>query len=120
MLVDRNVPRRYGGVYVPFLGLPARTTPLPARLAHWHGVPLIVAMMIPEGDLRWRLWLSEDLLPRTGDEDADVAVGLARMNDLFSRAIREHPEQWTWMLKRWKSRPTPEVGPYPAYSLFEP
>lgn len=120
LLTDRNVPRRYGGTYVPFLGLPARTTPLPAKLAWHHGVPLIVLLLIPEGPARWRLWSSDDLmLPRTDDVDADVAAATARMNDIFSRVIREHPEAWCWMLKRWKSRPTPELGPYPAYSLYD-
>jgi Kdo2-lipid IVA lauroyltransferase/acyltransferase len=119
LLVDRNVPKRYGGVFVPFLGIPARTTPLPAKLAYWNGVPLVVMLLLPEGELRWRLWVSGDLMPRTGDEEHDIAVGLARMNDVLSRAIREHPESWAWMLKRWKSRPSPELGPYPPYSLFE-
>ncbi len=120
-LTDRNVPRRYGGVYIPFLGIPARTTPLAAKLAFYNGAPLIVLLLIPEGRARWRFWASDDLMePRTGDEDADVLAATARMNDVFSRVIREHPEAWCWMLKRWKSRPTPELGPYPAYSLLDP
>ncbi len=120
-LTDRNVPRRYGGVYIPFLGIPARTTPLAAKLAFYNRAPLIVLLLIPEGRARWRFWASDDLMePRTGDEDADVLAATARMNDVFSRVIREHPEAWCWMLKRWKSRPTPELGPYPAYSLLDP
>lgn len=119
LLVDRNVPSRYGGVYVPFLGIPARTTPVPAKLAWWHDVPLAVALLLPEGEARWRLWVSGDLMERTGDEERDVAAATARMNDVLSRAIREHPEAWAWMLKRWKSRPTPELGPYPPYSLLD-
>ena len=119
LLADRNVPSRYGGTYVPFLGIPARTTPVPAKLAWWHEVPLAVALLVPEGEARWRLWVSGDLMERTGDEERDVAAALARVNDVFSRAIREHPEAWAWMLKRWKSRPTPELGPYPPYSLLD-
>ncbi len=120
MLADRNVPARYGGRWVPFLGLEARTTPLPAMLAHWYGVPLAVVLLVPEGPARWRLWLSGDLLAdRTGDEAVDVPRALARVNDTLSRAIREHPGAWAWMLKRWKSRPTPELGPYPPYSLWD-
>jgi lauroyl/myristoyl acyltransferase len=120
LLADRNVPGRYGGVWVPFLGLPARTTPLPAMLAHWYRVPLAVVLLLPEGRARWRLWVSGNLMePRTGDEAVDVPRALARMNDVFSRAIREHPAAWAWMLKRWKSRPTPELGPYPAYSVLD-
>lgn len=121
LLVDRNVNRKHGGRYVPFLGIPARTTPLAATLAHWYRVPLAVALLLPEGRARWRLRIGADLMePRTGDESTDVGVALARMNDVLSRAIREHPEAWAWMLKRWKSRPTAELGPYPAYSLFDP
>jgi KDO2-lipid IV(A) lauroyltransferase len=121
LLADRNVPRRFGGVFVPFLGLPARTTPLPAKLAHWHGAPLVALLLIPEARARWRFWSSGDLMePRTGDEDVDIAAATARMNDVFSRVIREHPEAWCWMMKRWKSRPTPELGPYPSYSLVDP
>lgn len=120
-LTDRNVPRRYGGIYVPFLGIPARTTPLAAKLAYYHDAPLVVLLLLPEGRARWRFWASEDLMgPHTGDEDADVAAATARMNDVFSRVIREHPEAWCWMLKRWKSRPTPELGRYPSYSLLDP
>ena len=120
-LSDRNVPRRHGGRWAPFLGLSSRTTPLAATLAHWYQVPLAVALLLPEGRARWRLWISGDLMaPRSGDPEADIAAGTARMNDVLSRAIREHPEAWAWMLKRWKSRPTPELGPYPPYSLYDP
>jgi KDO2-lipid IV(A) lauroyltransferase len=121
MLVDRNVSARLGGKYVPFLGIPARTTPLAAILARRYEAPLAVVLLIPEGRAKWRLWVSPDLSgERTDDEDADVLAATARVNDVLSRVIREQPESWAWMLKRWKSRPTPELGPYPAYSLYDP
>ena len=121
LLVDRNVRGNLGGHYVPFLGIPARTTPLSAKLAIWYDVPLAVALMLPEGPNRWRLWISGDMRgERTGDEENDVTATVARVNDVLSRAIREHPDAWCWMLKRWKSRPTPELGPYPPYSLLDP
>lgn len=121
LLIDRNVRGNLGGQYVPFLGLPARTTPLAAKLAIWYDAPVAAALMIPEGKAKWRLWISGNLRGEpTGDEEADVAAIMTRTNDILSRAIREHPESWAWMLKRWKSRPTPELGAYPAYSLYDP
>jgi KDO2-lipid IV(A) lauroyltransferase len=121
LLVDRNVSSRLGGRYAPFLGIPARTTPLPAILARRYRLPLAVVLLIPEGPLRWRLWVSPDLCGEpTDDEDADVLAATERVNDVLSRVVRERPEAWAWMLKRWKSRPTPELGPYPAYSLYDP
>ena len=121
MLVDRNVSSKLGGRYVPFLGIPARTTPLAAILARRYRAPLAVVLLIPEGRARWRLWVSPDLAGEpTDDEDADVLAATERVNDVLSRVIREQPESWAWMLKRWKSRPTPELGPYPADSLYDP
>jgi KDO2-lipid IV(A) lauroyltransferase len=121
LLVDRNVRGWHGGRYVPFLGIPARTTPLAARLARWYRRPLLVMLAVPAGRARWRLWLSDDLLGEpTDDEDADVLAANERVNAVLSRAIREHPGAWAWMIKRWKSRPTPDLGPYPAYSLHDP
>jgi KDO2-lipid IV(A) lauroyltransferase len=121
MLVDRNVRALHGGRWVPFLGLPARTTPLGALLARQCRVPLSIMLLLPEGRGRWRLWGSLDLTgPETDDPAADALATMARVNDVLSRMIRERPEAWAWMLKRWKSRPTPEQGPYPSYSGYDP
>ena len=54
----------------------------------------------------------------TGDDDADVLADAGRVNDVLSRLIRERPDAWAWMIKRWKDRPTAELGPYPAYSRW--
>jgi lauroyl/myristoyl acyltransferase len=120
-LMDRNVRGQHGGDYVPFLGLPARTTPLGAVLARAYGVPLIVGLMLPDGPRRWRFRLSEDVMPpASGDAKADIHRALTRANEILSDAILAHPETWLWRLKRFKSRPTPEQGRYPAYSFYDP
>jgi lauroyl/myristoyl acyltransferase len=121
LMMDRNLWGQQGGVYVPFLGLLARTTPLGAVLARAFGRPLAVALLLPERSLRWRLWISEDLLPAPGpDPEADVAAALGRANVLLGQAILDHPEAYLWNLKRFKSRPTEEQGRYPAYSHYDP
>jgi lauroyl/myristoyl acyltransferase len=120
-LMDRNVRGQHGGDYVPFLGLPARTSPLGAVLARAYGVPLIVGLMTPDGPRRWYFRLSEDLMPpASADAAADIASAVLRANDLLSAAILKHPEAWLWRLKRFKSRPTAEQGRYPAYSFHDP
>jgi KDO2-lipid IV(A) lauroyltransferase len=120
-LVDRNVRRRHGGRWVPFLGLPARTTPLAATLAERYGAPLHVLFCLPRRDGGYRLWMSPDLRgARTGDDAADVLADTARVNDVLSRVIREEPGAWMWTTKRWKDRPTPELGRYPPYSRYDP
>ncbi|MFM8981217.1 MAG: lysophospholipid acyltransferase family protein [Planctomycetia bacterium] len=121
LMMDRNLRGMQGGHYVPFLGLQARTTPLGAVLARAYRVPLCVVLLLPERPLRWRLWISDDLLPAPGpDEEADVREALRRANDLLSEAVRAHPEAYLWNLKRFKGRPCADPAGYPAYSEHDP
>ncbi len=46
---DQNQTRRYG-VFVDFFGLPASTTPGPARLAMLSGAPVVPVFLVREGD----------------------------------------------------------------------
>jgi lauroyl/myristoyl acyltransferase len=120
-MMDRNLRGERGGDYVPFLGLAARTTPLAGRLAQAFDVPLVTVVMLPAGPRRWRLAFSEPLMPpASGDEKADLRTALERANARLGEAILRHPETYLWTLKRWKSRPSPEQGRYPAYSYHDP
>ncbi len=122
LLVDRNVRRPHGGVFAPFLGLPARTTPLPAWIALRHGVPVYPIFCLPKGDGRYRMWMGPDLskdLPGEDDRERTVAL-LTRINQTLETLIRAQPELWTWSLKRFKSRPEVELGDYPPYSIHDP
>lgn len=121
LLMDRNLRGENGGAYIPFLGLPARTTPLGARLAQAFGVHLVGTLMLPDGPCRWRCVFSGDLMPPpSGDPVADVREALVRANAWLGDAIRRHPEAYLWTLKRFKSRPTAEPGRHPAYSFHDP
>ncbi len=122
LLVDRNVRRKQGGVFAPFMGLEARTSPLPAWIALRHNVPVFPIFCFPTDDDRYRLWLGPNLaadLPE-GDEHERLVALLTRINGVLEEVIRAKPELWNWTLKRWKSRPTVELGRYPAYSLHDP
>ena len=44
----------------------------------------------------------------TGDEIADTAA----IQKAVERAIREHPDQWLWVHRRWKTRPAGEAALY--------
>ncbi|MDJ0521089.1 MAG: hypothetical protein QNJ90_03340 [Planctomycetota bacterium] len=122
LLVDRNVRRDHGGVFVPFLGLEARTTPLPAWIALRHDVPVHPVFCVPQEGDRYRIWLGPDLtqdLP-PGDHHERMRELLTRINHSLETVIRARPELWNWTLKRFKSRPEVELGDYPAYSLHDP
>jgi KDO2-lipid IV(A) lauroyltransferase len=121
LIVDRNVRRALGGIWVPFFGLPARTTPLPAWLATRHDVPVYPIFCFPRENGRYRLWLGPDVtenLRGTTEHETNREI-MGRINDVLEDVIRAQPELWTWSLKRFKSRPERELGDYPAYSTWD-
>lgn len=122
LLVDRNVRRQIGGIFAPFFGIEARTTPLPAWLALRHDVPIYPIFCFPEADGRYRLWLGPDLtkdLPAVDDRERMREI-CTRINGVLEDVIRARPELWTWSLKRFKSRPHEALEGYPPYSEWDP
>lgn len=122
VLADRNVRGVHGGIYVPFLGLPARTTPLPAWLALRNEVPLFPVLCLPIENDRYFVWVGPDLTQRLPDVDFNRQLSevMRRVNHVLSRVIRARPEAWNWTLKRFKGRPDEALGEYPAYSRYDP
>ena len=122
LLIDRNVRRALGGIWAPFFGLAARTTPLPAFLARRNDAPIAPIFCIPIEGGRYRVELGPEVSRdvRTHDQQADILEITTRLNRMIEEVIRAHPEAWNWTLKRWKSRPTPERGAYPPYSFYDP
>jgi KDO2-lipid IV(A) lauroyltransferase len=42
---------------------------------------------------------------RTGDPELDVRRATQQFSDVFESMVRQYPEQWLWVHKRWKTRP---------------
>lgn len=103
---DQNQTRRYG-VFADLFGLPASTTPGPARLAMLSGAPVVPVFLVREGDGDHHriVVLPEVELVKTGDREADVIENTRRCNVVFEEMLRRYPEQWIWFHKRWKTRP---------------
>ncbi len=122
LLVDRNVRRSQGGIWAPFFGLQACTSPLPALLALRNRTQIAPLFLLPLTDGRYLVELGPELTQgvATGDPRQDILEITARLNRVLEAVIRTYPEAWNWTLKRFKSRPRRERGPYPSYSLWDP
>ncbi len=100
MLVDQHYS---GGLVAPFLGRPAATSPAAVEFALHVGAPLLPIRIERIGGFRFRLVVEPPVeLPRTGDRRADVLAGTAALNRVIERWIRERPEQWLWIHRRWR------------------
>jgi KDO2-lipid IV(A) lauroyltransferase len=103
------------GVFVDFFGRPASTTSGIARIALRTDAAVIPGFLVWDADEeKYRLQFARALdLVRTGDEDADVRENTARFMAVIEAYVREHPDQWLWVHKRWKTRPPGEPAIYP-------
>ncbi|MHC4338721.1 MAG: lysophospholipid acyltransferase family protein [Planctomycetota bacterium] len=92
------------GLDIPFFGHAARTHKTPAVLALDYDVKVTFGVMIRRGDfLRYELrgFLYEDF-EHTGDRDKDLFDITHRLMGRLEEYIREYPEQYLWMHRRWK------------------
>jgi KDO2-lipid IV(A) lauroyltransferase len=48
---------------------------------------------------------------RTGDRQADIAAGVAAVNAFMEARVRERPEEWFWVHKRWPAEAYREGAP---------
>jgi KDO2-lipid IV(A) lauroyltransferase len=99
MLVDQKLN---AGIAVPFFGRDAMTAPAAMQLGLRFRIPIVPLRTERLGGARFRITLLPPLEPpATGDRDADVRILMERMNALLETWIRERPEQWLWVHKRW-------------------
>lgn len=109
MLLDQAIPKK--GVFVPFFGKPASTTPAMAVAAQRTGVPAWVVMGVREG-MRMRVHIEGPIPPPAPEEGKDpITEHTARVTAALERIIRQYPEQWMWLHRRWKYTPPPPGSP---------
>ena len=99
LLVDQKMNE---GLPIPFFGRDAMTAPALAALALKFRCPVIPARCERLKGARFRMWLYPPMaLPDTGATQADVVETMTRVNRIIEGWIRDHPEQWLWLHRRW-------------------
>jgi KDO2-lipid IV(A) lauroyltransferase len=106
LLMDQNMTPPQG-VFVNFFGIPACTASGLARVALHTDAAVIPAFTIWDSVLRrYRVRFDPALtLIRTGDGERDVIENTALFTKVIEDCVRQYPDQWLWVHKRWKTRP---------------
>jgi KDO2-lipid IV(A) lauroyltransferase len=97
-------------VFVPFFGVPAATVPGLSRIAKLAGARVLpcITRMLPGGQ-----GYLVRIEPPWGDfPTEDLEADTRRMNAHIEAVCREIPEQYLWMHKRFKTRPSGEARFY--------
>jgi KDO2-lipid IV(A) lauroyltransferase len=99
MLVDQKLNE---GLRATLFGLPAMTTPALAAFALRYRCRLIPGHVQRIAPARFRLVVEEPMvLPDSGDRQDDVAAVTQQVNDRLEAMIRQRPEAWLWLHRRW-------------------
>jgi KDO2-lipid IV(A) lauroyltransferase len=90
------------GIPVPFFGRMAMTAPALAALALRFDCDVLPARVERLGGAHFRLTVFPPLpLARSGNPHADIAALTTLVNTTLEGWIRERPEEWFWLHKRW-------------------
>jgi Kdo2-lipid IVA lauroyltransferase/acyltransferase len=90
------------GIPVPFFGRPAMTAPALAVLALRFDCDVLPARVERLDGARFRLTVFPPLpLPRSGEPHADAAALMYLVNVTLEAWVRDRPEQWLWVHRRW-------------------
>jgi len=119
-LLDQNRPVGQG-VFVQFFGRPASTTPGLAILASQAQAPVIPVFLSRRPDGTHHLQILPLVEPPPDREPATILRYTQIYSTITEQAIRRHPDQWTWIHRRWKNQPAPGdavATPDPADAHF--
>jgi KDO2-lipid IV(A) lauroyltransferase len=100
MLVDQHYVK---GVEVTFFGRKCLANPLIAMLARQVECPIHGTRVIRLPGHRFRAEISEEVAPaRDADGRIDVQGTMQAITSVIEGWVREHPEQWLWLHRRWR------------------
>ncbi|HXJ39094.1 MAG TPA: lysophospholipid acyltransferase family protein [Bryobacteraceae bacterium] len=107
ILVDQNSAPD-NAVFAPFFGQLASSNMTFAKLAARSGATVIPGFAVwseAEGKYILRFYPPVDI-------SGDPAEDTIRIQAAVEAAVREYPDQWLWIHRRWKTRPEGEPGLY--------
>ena len=106
ILMDTNMTPPQG-VFVPFFGVEACTASGLARVALRSEAAVLPGFLLwNRAEGKYVLHFGPELtLQRTGDSEADALANTALFTHTLEGYIRQYPEQWLWVHRRWKTRP---------------
>lgn len=107
ILIDQNTSLEEG-VFVDFFGVPACANLGFAKIARRSQATVIPGFALwlqSEGRYVLRFYPPVEM---TGDAAADTQ----RLQKIVEEVIRQYPEQWLWIHRRWRTRPPGEASLY--------
>ena len=113
ILMDTNMTPPQG-VFVDFFGIPACTASGLARIALRTDAAVVPGFTVWDSKLRKYILRFDPAveLIRTADNESDIIANTAKFTKVIEEVIRQYPDQWLWVHRRWKTRPPGQPSLY--------
>ncbi len=96
-----------GGVFVTFFGIQAATAIGPVILALRTQAPIIPMFIVREPDNSHRIIIKPEVIIEKKDtQEETIQYNIQKITSIIESQIRKYPQEWGWIHRRWKSRPT--------------
>lgn len=93
------------GVFVDFFGKPAFTPTGPVKLAMAAKTQIVPTFVIRKKDNTHKLVIEKPIDVSGGDgTEEDIKRYTQAWTSVLEKYVREYPEQWVWVHKRWKTK----------------
>lgn len=107
ILIDQNTTLDQG-VFIDFFGSKACAGSAFAKLAHHSGAAVVPGFALWSDEEQRYILRFYPEIPMCGD----VVEDTQRIHSQLESVIRECPDQWLWIHRRWKTRPPGEEAVY--------
>lgn len=107
ILIDQNTAPAEG-VFIDFFGAKACAGTAFAKLAHHSGAAVVPGYAVWSSEERRYVLHFDHPIEMTGDILADTQ----RIHTHLENVILQHPDQWLWIHRRWKTQPPGEASIY--------
>jgi KDO2-lipid IV(A) lauroyltransferase len=105
VLMDQDTSR-VKGIYVDFFGKKARTPVGPVILALKLNVPIVPMAIVQTREGNYKIFVREEVKPLVGKtKEENIYYLTQKCTEFLEQVIREYPDQWVWMHKRWLRTP---------------
>ncbi len=101
MVADQRGPQE--SIKVEFFGRKVSVHVGPAVLALKTGAPILCGISVRQKDYSYKIVMHEISKDNLPEDDEEKIIELSQRHTSYLESfIREYPEQWLWMHKRWK------------------
>ncbi len=94
-----------GGVFVDFFGQQAATATGPVVFAQRTQSPILPVFIVRQPDDTHKIIIDQAItIEEKATDDETVRFNVQKITNVIERYIRQYPQEWSWMHRRWKAK----------------